>query len=128
MKMKAIRNTFYKGGIFLGAIGMASQVFAAAGDHFSTNSQSLVDVISNLQIYLTLIEELIVGAAVVAFLYGVVKYIFSGGDEESRQEGVKFITYGLVGLTVIVTLWGLVHIVASIFGVQVSKGVPELTP
>ncbi len=77
--------------------------------------------------YLNSLIPLIIGIAVVAFLYGVVRYIYSGGDEEKRQEGIKFITYGIVGLAVMTSVWALVSIISVTF-TGTTPGVPQITP
>jgi|SRR3989338_8686112 len=58
------------------------------------------------------------------FLWGVFKYITSGGDEEKRAEGQKLIIWGLVGLAIMVGFWGLVNAVIGFFNLQ--SGAPSL--
>ncbi|MDD5050444.1 MAG: hypothetical protein PHV93_01750 [Candidatus Pacebacteria bacterium] len=80
-----------------------------------------------LNSYLGSVIPLLVGLAVIGFLYGVLRYIYSGGDEEKRKEGIRFITYGIVGLAVITTLWALVGIISTSV-VGSNPIVPQLTP
>ena len=55
--------------------------------------------------------------AFIVFLYGVfVKYIWSHGDPEKTSEGHKLILWGIVGFVVMISLWGLVNVVANTFG------------
>ncbi|MDD5068850.1 MAG: hypothetical protein PHS53_00945 [Candidatus Pacebacteria bacterium] len=77
--------------------------------------------------YLGQIIPVLVGVAVIGFLYGVLRYIYSGGDEEKRKEGVRFMTYGIVGLAVITTLWALVGII-TLSVVGTNPVLPQLTP
>ncbi len=84
------------------------------------------DLTTRILGYLTSIAKLLIGFAVVGFLYGVLQYVFSGGNEEKRTEGIKFMTYGIVGLFVMVSVWGLVTILTGTFGV--TLGVPKITP
>lgn len=77
--------------------------------------------------YLSSVIPVLVGLAVVGFLWGVLQYIYSGGDEEKRKEGVKFMTYGIVGLAVITTMWALVGIISVTFVGQ-SPMIPKITP
>ncbi len=77
--------------------------------------------------YLNAIITPLVGFAVVGFLYGVVRYVYSGADEEKRKEGLRFITYGLVGLAVITSLWALVGILSVTF-VGHSPIIPQIIP
>jgi hypothetical protein len=57
-------------------------------------------------------------AALLVFLYGIVKLMFvDGANEESRSKGKKFILYGIISLFVMASVWGLVNVLkTSIFG------------
>ncbi len=70
------------------------------------------------------ILPLIVGAAFIAFLWGVAQYLRSAGDESRRKEGITYMSYGLLGLTVIFSVWTLVGLLSGLLGVEV--GVPQL--
>lgn len=52
--------------------------------------------------------------AVCIFLWGIVKYIWSAGDE-GHEQGRTLILWGLVGLFVMVGVWGLARVVISVF-------------
>ncbi len=64
----------------------------------------------------TLIPILIV-LGVVYFIWGVVTYMI-GDDEEAKAKGKNRIIYGIIGLVVIVAMWGLVSIVTKSFGLD----------
>lgn len=53
--------------------------------------------------------------AIVAFLYGVQKYILAGASEDKVKEGREMMIYGIIGLAVMFSVWGLVRLVASTF-------------
>ncbi len=64
----------------------------------------------------------------VVFLYGVARtYIFSHGETEEISKGHKLILYGLIGFVVMVSLWGLVNVVANTFGLQGAGAPPTPT-
>ena len=71
------------------------------------------------RIFDTLIPLLMV-VALAVFLWGVVKFILSGGDEEKRKSAKHLIVYGLIGLFVMIAVWGIITVVADTFGV--TKG------
>ena len=58
---------------------------------------------------------LILTLALVYFLWGIVKYLQSVGDETKRQEGIKMMTYGIIALFVMVSVWGLVKVLKKTF-------------
>ncbi|MHB8709982.1 MAG: hypothetical protein ACYC6X_00280 [Minisyncoccota bacterium] len=60
------------------------------------------------------------------FLYGVSrKYIWSNGDQAAVEQGHQIILWGLIGFAVMVSLWGIVNVVANTFGLW-GYGAPQL--
>ncbi len=55
--------------------------------------------------------------AFIVFLYGIARaYIFSIGDAEGVKKGHTLMLWGIIGFVVMISLWGLVNIVANTFG------------
>ncbi|MBI2628060.1 MAG: hypothetical protein HYW71_01325 [Candidatus Niyogibacteria bacterium] len=52
---------------------------------------------------------------------GVLQFVTSGGDEEKRKEGRDHIIYGLIGLFIMVAVWGLVNAIAGTFGAEITN-------
>ena len=51
------------------------------------------------------------------FIWGVVKYFFLHGDNDTaRAEGQQFILWGIVGMAVLFSVWGLVNLLLSTLG------------
>ncbi len=56
--------------------------------------------------------------AFAAFVWGAVDYLFiHGGDETKREEGRKFMFWGIIGLIVLFSVWGFVNIMLSTLGI-----------
>jgi hypothetical protein len=75
----------------------------------------------------------VIGAAIIPFiftlaflffLWGMTMYIRGSDDVKKREESKKFIYWGIIGLTVMVSVWGIVKIVNTTFGFK--NTVPEL--
>lgn len=62
------------------------------------------------------IVPLFYALAFIAFLIGIVRYFFFEG-EESRDKGKQFILWGLIGFFVIFSVWGIVKLLLSTFGI-----------
>jgi hypothetical protein len=59
--------------------------------------------------------------AFIVFLYGIARaYIFSGGDPEKVKEGHKLLLWGLIAFVVMISIWGIVNVVANTFGLAGS--------
>ncbi len=57
---------------------------------------------------------LIFAIALLVFLYGVFKYfILGGGNESAREEGKQLVMYAIVGFVLMVSIWGIVNIIAG---------------
>lgn len=61
---------------------------------------------------------LLILAALVLFLYGIVKRFFWGKDAADRNEAGKFILWGIVALFVMVSVWGLVNVLRGSFNLD----------
>lgn len=58
------------------------------------------------------IVPILVGFALVIFLWGIFKFIKNGGDEKAREEGKQIMLWGVIGLFVMLCVWGFVAILA----------------
>jgi len=54
---------------------------------------------------------LLFAAAIVFFLWNVMKYVMSAGDGEAKAEANKGIIYGLIGIFVMASVYGLVFFI-----------------
>ncbi|HVB19986.1 MAG TPA: hypothetical protein VNF51_01700 [Candidatus Paceibacterota bacterium] len=64
-----------------------------------------------------IIIPLILALAFAVFIWGIVKYFFLGGaDETKRGEGRTFVFWGLIGLVVLFSVWGFLNILLSTLG------------
>ena len=68
----------------------------------------LVDLINPILVLLS-------GLAVLAFLWGVTKYIWNAGNEGKKEEGRQVMVYGLIGLFVFFSFWGIIKVVQNTF-------------
>jgi hypothetical protein len=82
-----------------------------------TDIPSLLCKISQL---LNSVIPVLIALGVVYFVWGVVTYVISS-DEEAKKTGRNRIIYGIIGLAVIVAMWGLVGILTNTFGLQNSN-------
>jgi len=78
---------------------------------YTTGENGIIGVIN------TYLVPLVFTIALIVFLFGVArKYIFSHGDPTKVAEGHKLILWGIIGFVVMLSVWGLVNIVTSVFG------------
>ena len=70
-------------------------------------------IIQNIEGVLNKLVGLLFVVATVVFLWGVIQYVIAGGDEKKLEQSRSFIIYGLIGLFVMVAMWGIVRAVCS---------------
>jgi hypothetical protein len=81
-------------------------------------------------IFLDLIQAIvpvIMGLAFLAFVWGLVKFIFRvGGDEKAVGEGKNFMIWSVIALFIMISIWGIISFFRGEFGFGNSLGLPLL--
>lgn len=99
------------------------------GGAFMCGASNICQVASTI-IYVInfVLVPVLFAVAFIVFLYGVFKkYIWSRGDETAVEEGHKLIFWGIIGFAVMISLWGLVNVVANTFGLYGVSAPPTPT-
>ncbi|MCA9359860.1 hypothetical protein H6781_01880 [Candidatus Nomurabacteria bacterium] len=61
---------------------------------------------------------LLSAVAFLVFVWGCVEYFIGAANESKRQEGVKHITYGIIGLVVMVSAYAILAIATATFALD----------
>jgi hypothetical protein len=73
-----------------------------------------------IDIFLNLIKTMIpviAGLTLLTFFWGLAKFIMAvGGDEKAVAEGKNLMIWGILGLFVMVSIWGILHFLTNQFG------------
>lgn len=80
----------------------------------TTTIQGVMCKVANI---LEAIIPILIILGILYFVYGVISYVIAG-DAEASTKGRDRIIYGIVGLAVIVGMWGLVYILTNTFGLK----------
>lgn len=118
MKNKINKLSIFK---FLGIFSFLSLpafAFAAVED-----LGDAIGVVTNL--ITKSIIPLVFALALAVFLWGVVQYVINSGEEAKKEKAKQFMIWGIIGLTVMVGVWGLVAILGETFDVDTSV-IPSL--
>lgn len=66
---------------------------------------------------LTPVINLLFVLATVIFLWGVIQYVLgSQGDQKKLDQGKQVMIWGIIGMFVMVSAWGIVKILCQFFG------------
>ncbi|MFZ2500655.1 MAG: hypothetical protein WAW90_01555 [Minisyncoccia bacterium] len=81
-----------------------------------TFAQFVASIISALNL---VVIPTIFTLAAAAFIWGVLShFIFHGSEEKSREEGKQFILWGLVGIVLMFSFWGVLNLLLSTLGIN----------
>jgi hypothetical protein len=73
-----------------------------------TNIKELIIAVS------LLVSKLIVimmGVGVLVFFWGLVKFLFQGGDEKAVSQGKNTMLWGIISLFLMTTIWGVIQFI-----------------
>jgi len=106
------------------ALSMLAPLLAGAQSTFS-GLDSAITSIANL---INRLVPLVIGLAVLFFLWAILRFVGSAGDEEKRKEARGLIIWGIVAIFVMVSVWGLVNILRNTFNLDTTNVPPPPTP
>ena len=89
--------------------------YASVGESFNDFLTKVNSLIINPLI------ALLFALAVAVFLYGVFEFISNQDNEESKTNGKSHMIWGLVGLAIMVGVWGILNIVLQTFNITGIK-------
>lgn len=110
------------------ASGVASflPAVAFAATYSVSSFQGILDAIKSL---IGVIFPVILAVAVIVVIWGIFKFILNAGDEEARKTGRSLILWGIVGIFLMLSVWGLVNILLGTFGLTTTvPTVPGIVP
>lgn len=92
--------------------------YAQAVGTFEQLVQKIYSIVSSF-------VPIIVSLTIVVFLWGIFQLVKSN-SEDSRADAIKIITFGVVALFVMVSVWGLVAILSNTFFGGSQLYIPQL--
>ena len=85
---------------------------------FAQTLTNLSILVSSIGGIVTLAIPIVFSLALLAFFWGLVKYIFAQGNEEAKADGKKIMLWGLIALFVGAMVWGIIEFARSSLGIQ----------
>lgn len=117
MKQTYTAITAYIAVLFLLPFATFAQEYFGEVDTFFINIGGFID---------NILIPLLFTLALLVFLFGMFKYfILGGGNESEREKGKQLIMYSLIGFVLMVSIWGIVNIIAGgLFGTATPPTIP----
>ena len=82
---------------------------------FAQNFNNAQNAILSIRDLINSIIPLVIGIAVLVFLWGLVQYVTAGADEEKKAAARGIIIYGIIIIFVMTAVWGFVRILNTTF-------------
>ncbi len=79
-------------------------------------ANSFVDKFNNAILFPLI--ALLSAVAFFIFLFGCAEYVMNASNTAGREKGIKHITWGIIGLVVMVSAWAILRIAAGTFGLD----------
>ena len=99
----------------IAAIAFASLMPVLAFAQAYSPNQGVAGLFNFVGVVLNRVVPLLISLAIVFFIWKVFQYTIAG-DEEAKKEAKTGMIWGIVGIFVMVSIWGLVAILQSTFG------------
>lgn len=110
------------------AFGLVFAPFLASAQATNLNASNVNNLVVFLSGLLKAAVALIFAGAVVFFLWNVFKYVMSAGDGEAKAEANKGIIYGIIGIAIMASVYGLISFIIGSLGLTPGTvGPPPLT-
>lgn len=67
---------------------------------------------------------LLIAFAILYFLWGVAQFVIYSDSEEERSKGKRHMIWGIMGIVIMVSVFGILSLVLNSFGVDSPPGIP----
>ncbi len=106
--------------LFLGAFSFAfAQGPQPTGNASAANSPLGQFLLLLVNIINTILVPLIFALAFIVFIWGVFNYfVYGAANQEKRDEGKKFVMWGIIGFFVMLSIWGIINVLGDTFGIS----------
>ena len=104
-----------------GSATLAVPVLGFASSHNSPGLGTFETVVKDLGSIINSLIPIASGLALLAFFFGLAKYIFQADDEEAKEQGRRIMIGGIVALFLIAALGGIIEFLSNILGIDTSQ-------
>lgn len=80
-------------------------------------AQSVQNIIYEVGRAIDFLLPVAVSLALLTFIWGLIKYLWRLDNEEARKQGKSLMTYGILALFVMVSIWGIVIFIGRSIGI-----------
>ena len=85
---------------------------------YAQNFTYIYTFLDSVATVLFLLLPVLIGLALVVFVWGLVVFIAKADNEQERDAGKQKMVWGIIGLFVLVSIWGIILLLQNIVGVE----------
>ncbi len=86
------------------------------------SAQTLLNTLALFSQFLNSLVYLAITGAILAFFWGLIRYLWSGNAEQ-QKENLNIMLYGILTLFVMVSIWGIIQLLQRTFGVTNNQAI-----
>lgn len=101
--------------------------FAATSNAGTVNTTPLQNFFNSINNIINLVVPFLIGLAVLMVIVGIFRMVINAGDEEARDAGKQWVIWGVIGIVLMLAVWGLVALLASTFSGLTGAGRDDVT-
>ncbi len=83
--------------------------------------EGLKELLVDFSVLLNTGVRVLFGLSMVFFLWGLSQFILNAGDVKKKEEGKSKMVWGIVALTVFVSIYGIINWIVDATGLQVTS-------
>lgn len=88
-----------------------------SGETMRPSDSYLVSLFISVQSWLNSLVAILISLALIVLLWGIILFIKKGDNLEERRNGRNFIIFGIIGIFVMLSIWGIAGLLGNTFGV-----------
>ncbi len=97
------------------------QVLAPINKNMLTKTKTLFESVGKI---INILIPIAFALALLFFFWGIARYIWSSGN--GKEEGKKFMLWGVIAIFVMTSIWGLVAFIGGSFGLDQNATAPKI--
>lgn len=87
------------------------------------SAQTLLNTLALFSQFLNSLVYLAITAAILAFFWGLIRYLFNNKGGDDKKQGLEIMMYGILALFVMVSIWGIIQLLQRTFGVTNNQAI-----
>lgn len=94
---------------------LIASLFSTAVPLHAFAASKLNDILTSITDTFNEVIGILFIIATIVFFWGIIRYLASAGDEKAKKDARNLITWGIVGLAVMASAWGIAEILDAYF-------------